>query len=73
MTQQNQIQHSKKATWKDVISFTKKETDKGGYEYALEWRLGEKIPNGVGKRNTGAKTSWTGLGKASPRRKSHEF
>ena len=55
----------KKATWKDVISFTKKETDKGGYEYALEWRLGDKTSNGVGKRNAGAKTSWTGLGKAS--------
>ncbi len=55
----------KKATWKDVISFTTKETDKGGYEYVLKWRLGDKTYDGIGKRNTGAKTSWTGLGKAS--------
>ena len=55
----------KKATWKDVISFTKKETDNGAYEYALEWRLGNQKLKGIGKRNIGAKTSWIGLGKAS--------
>lgn len=55
----------KKATWRDVISFTKKETDNGAYEYALKWRLGDKVLDGTGKRNSGAKTSWTGLGKVS--------
>lgn len=55
----------KKATWKDVISFTKKETDNGAYEYTLKWRVGKRISQGTGKRHSGARTSWTGLGKTS--------
>lgn len=62
----------KHATWRDVISFTKNETDNGGYAYQLWWRVG---PNnnlhGTGKRNTGARKSWTGLGKSSIRERTN--
>lgn len=52
-------------TWKDVISFTKDETDNGGYSYELFWRKGNSRDlHGIGKRGTGKK-SWTGLGKLS--------
>lgn len=55
----------KKNTWKDVISFTSTETDRGGYSYNLSWRIGSgNTLTGEGKRNAG-KRSWTGLGKAS--------
>lgn len=56
----------KRATWRDVISFTKNETDNGGYSYQLWWRVGTNNRlHGIGKRNTGARKSWTGLGKSS--------
>lgn len=56
-------------TWKDVIQFTKDETDNGGYSYELFWRLGnEKEKHGEGKRGIGKK-SWTGLGKLSHTRR----
>lgn len=56
----------KRATWRDVISFTKNETDNGGYSYQLWWRVGTNNDlHGIGKRNTGARKSWTGLGKSS--------
>lgn len=52
-------------TWKDVISFTKDETDNGGYSYELHWRVGSgPEKSGEGKRGVG-KQSWTGLGKLS--------
>lgn len=52
-------------SWRDVICFTKDETDKGGYSYELFWRVGSSGElHGVGKRNLG-KQSWTGLGKRS--------
>lgn len=55
----------RKFTWKDVIKFTKDETDRGGYSYELFWRLGSsKEKHGEGKRGLG-KQSWTGLGKLS--------
>lgn len=55
----------RKFTWKDVISFTKDETDNGGYSYELFWRKGSSgEKHGEGKRGLG-KQSWTGLGKLS--------
>jgi predicted ATPase len=52
-------------TWKDVIKFTRDETDHGGYSYELFWRVGtSEVLHGVGKRDVGKK-SWTGLGKLS--------
>ncbi|WP_288352271.1 AAA family ATPase [uncultured Alistipes sp.] len=62
----------KHATWRDVISFTKNETDNGGYSYQLWWRIGtHKDLHGIGKRNTGARKSWTGLGKSSHRERTN--
>ena len=58
----------KRATWRDVISFTKDETDNGGYAYQLWWRVGTNVSlHGIGKRNTSSRKSWTGLGKSSTR------
>ena len=55
----------RKFTWKDVIKFTRDETDKGGYSYELFWRVGSSPEkHGEGKRGLG-KPSWTGLGKLS--------
>ena len=55
----------RKFTWKDVIKFTRDETDRGGYSYELVWRLGASPEkHGEGKRGLG-KQSWTGLGKLS--------
>ena len=52
-------------SWRDVISFTRDEKDKGGYSYELYWRVGvSPIRHGEGKREMG-KQSWTGLGKLS--------
>lgn len=52
-------------SWRDVISFTRDEKDKGGYSYELYWRVGDSaIKHGEGKREIG-KQSWTGLGKLS--------
>ncbi|MDT3388166.1 MAG: AAA family ATPase [Bacteroidota bacterium] len=52
-------------SWRDVISFTKDETDNGGYSYELFWRVANSpVKHGEGKRGEG-KQSWTGLGKLS--------
>lgn len=62
----------KRATWRDVISFTKNETDNGGYAYQLWWRVGTNNDlHGIGKRNTGVRKSWTGLGKSSIQRRTN--
>lgn len=55
----------RKFTWKDMIRFTRDETDNGGYSYELFWRKGSGAEKqGEGKRGIG-KQSWTGLGKLS--------
>lgn len=48
--------------WKDVMAFTKYETEKNDYEYSLKWRVGTKVNTGTGKRLASSK-AWSGLGK----------
>lgn len=43
----------RKFTWKDVIRFTRDETDRGGYSYELFWRVGKSERHGEGKRDLG--------------------
>ena len=50
--------------WKDVLSFTKHETETNDYSYHLKWRHGNKSQQGTGKRLASSK-SWSGLGKKS--------
>jgi predicted ATPase len=50
--------------WKDVLTFTKHETEKNDYSYSMKWRLAHKAMAGKGKRLASSK-SWSGLGKKS--------
>ncbi|TQM92404.1 AAA family ATPase [Roseinatronobacter monicus] len=50
--------------WKDVLTFTKHETEKNDYTYSMKWRIANKSLNGEGKRLASSK-SWSGLGKKS--------
>ena len=50
--------------WKDVLTFTKHETESNDYSYSLKWRLANKFMKGEGKRLASSK-SWSGLGKKS--------
>jgi len=54
--------------WKDVINFTKHESDTKDYSYKLSWRVGNSPPrSGEGKRLASSK-AWSGLGKKSSAR-----
>lgn len=50
--------------WKDVLTFTKHETETNDYSYSMKWRLANKSQSGEGKRLASSK-SWSGLGKKS--------
>ena len=50
--------------WKDVLTFTKHETETNDYTYSMKWRLANKSQTGEGKRLASSK-SWSGLGKKS--------
>ncbi|MEQ8334200.1 AAA family ATPase [Nisaea sp.] len=50
--------------WKDVLTFTKHETETNDYAYSMKWRLAKKMQSGEGKRLASSK-SWSGLGKKS--------
>lgn len=50
--------------WKDVLTFTKHETETNDYSYSMKWRLANKFQSGEGKRLASSK-SWSGLGKKS--------
>lgn len=50
--------------WKDLLTFTKHETETVDYVYGLKWRLAKKTQIGEGKRLASSK-SWSGLGKKS--------
>jgi len=50
--------------WKDVLTFTKHETETVNYAYSMKWRLAKKLQSGEGKRLASSK-SWSGLGKKS--------
>lgn len=48
--------------WKDVMAFTKYETETNDYIYRLQWRVGKKKNSGEGKR-LATSQAWSGLGK----------
>jgi predicted ATPase len=48
--------------WKDVMAFTKYETEKNDYSYKLKWRKGKKVLDGEGKRLASSE-AWSGLAK----------
>jgi predicted ATPase len=48
--------------WKDMMSFTKYETESKDYSYRLAWRLGTLKLGGEGKRLASSQ-AWSGLGK----------
>lgn len=50
--------------WKDVLTFTRHETETNDYAYTMKWRLADKLQTGEGKRLASSK-SWSGLGKKS--------
>lgn len=50
--------------WKDVLTFTKHETEANDYTYSMRWRLANNSQSGEGKRLASSK-SWSGLGKKS--------
>src|SRR6056297_691421 len=50
--------------WKDVLTFTKHETETNDYTYSMKWRLANKSQTGEGKRLASSKSS-SGLGKKS--------
>lgn len=51
-------------SWKDMVTFTRHETEKNNYTYSMKWRVGKKTSSGEGKRLASSK-SWSGLGKKS--------
>jgi len=54
--------------WKDVLSFTKHENVDVDYAYEIDWRIGDKLNKGSGKRLARTR-SWSGLGKKAKGRK----
>lgn len=48
--------------WKDVMAFTKYETEASDYSYKMNWRTGTKTITGEGKRLASSQ-AWSGLGK----------
>lgn len=50
--------------WKDVLTFTSHETVNRDYSYKLNWRVGNSLRYGEGKRLASSK-AWSGLGKKS--------
>ena len=50
--------------WKDVVSFTKYESETKDYSYKVHWRVGLNRRDGEGKRLASSK-AWSGLGKKS--------
>ncbi len=50
--------------WRDVINFTKHESETKDYSYKMQWRVGHNYRKGEGKRLASSK-AWSGLAKKS--------